>query len=198
MIDLKKISSDEPYMLFKQNYETALDKNQKLVEAICISSFCKTNNEVDSRYVNLKKIIDKDFIFFTNYNSNKSKQFESNNNIAALFFWNNINTQIRLKAKIYKLDESLSDIYFAKRQKAKNALAISSRQSEPISSFDLVKKSYLHTLENENLQKRPEYWGGYKFAPYEFEFWTGHEFRLNQRTRFKMINEVWEKTLLQP
>ena len=70
----------------------------------------------------------------------------SNNKIAALFFWNNINTQIRLKAKIFKLDESLSDRYFIKRQKEKNALAISSKQSKPIKSFELVKQNYLRTL----------------------------------------------------
>ena len=103
-----------------------------------------------------------------------------------------------MKAKIFKLDESLSDSYFAKRQNTKNALAISSNQSEPIRSFDIVKQNYLIALEKEDLKKRPEYWGGYRFVPYEFEFWTGHEFRLNKRTQFKLVNEVWEKTFLQP
>ena len=103
-----------------------------------------------------------------------------------------------MKAKIYKLDESLSDNYFKNRLKEKNALAISSMQSESISSFDLVKKNYLYALENQDLSKRPKSWGGYRFAPHEFEFWLGHKHRLNQRTHFKLSNGVWKKTLLQP
>ena len=143
-------------------------------------------------------IEEENFIFFSNYNSKKAQQFYMNNNIAALFFWNEINTQIRIKAKIYKLDESQSDSYFKKRLKEKNALAISSSQSEHISSFDLIQKNYLHALNNANLTSRPKYWGGYRFVPHEFEFWVGHEYRLNQRTHFKLINKDWKKALLQP
>tara|TARA_B100002019_G_scaffold265312_1_gene254768 strand:- start:6110 stop:6706 length:597 start_codon:yes stop_codon:yes gene_type:complete len=198
MIKFIKIHKEAPYLLFREKYDQAFTINQKNIEAFSISSHLKDTNEVDSRYVNLKIIDGKDFIFFTNYNSTKSRQFESNNNIAALFFWNKINLQIRIKAKIYKLDESLSDIYFSQRQKEKNALAISSKQSEPISSFDIVKQNYLRALDSANLKKRPEYWGGYRFIPYEFEFWVGHEFRLNKRYHYKLINKEWKKTLLQP
>ena len=198
MIKFNKLSQELPYILLKDKYNEALSKNQRNIEAVSISSYIKETSQVDSRYVNLKIINGKDFIFFSNYDSNKSKQFISNNNIAALIYWNNINTQIRIKAKIFKLEESLSDSYFVKREKAKNALAISSQQSQPISSFDLVKQNYLNTLRKEDLKKRPKYWGGYKFIPYEFEFWTGHQFRLNHRTQFKLVKGAWEKTLLQP
>lgn len=198
MIAFKKIENAEPYSLLYKKYEEARLSNQRNIEAISISSYSHDTNEVDSRYVNLKIVDGKDFIFFSNYNSNKSSQFLSNNKIAALFFWNNINTQIRLKAEIFKLEESLSDRYFIKRQKEKNALAISSEQSRPIKSFELVKQNYLRTLKKDNLNKRPEYWGGYRFVPYEFEFWIGHEYRLNHRTRFKKANGAWDKILLQP
>lgn len=198
MIRFIKVSKDTPYIIFKDRYDEALDANQKNIEALSISSYDKEKHEVDSRYVNLKMIDGTDFIFFSNYNSKKAKQFISNNNIAALFFWNEINTQIRIKAKIYKLDESLSDTYFKNRLKEKNALAISSMQSKSITSFNLVKKNYLYTLKNEDLKKRPKCWGGYRFVPYEFEFWLGHKHRLNHRTKFKLFNGVWKKKLLQP
>ena len=198
MISFVNLNTSEPYKIFHDFYQKALTKNQKNIEAIAISSFNKKNNEVDSRYVNLKTIDEKNFIFFSNYNSEKAHQFESNKNIAALFFWNKINTQIRMKAKIYKLDKLLSDTHFKNRLKEKNALAISSMQSKHVKSFDLVKKNYLQTLENADLERRPEYWGGYKFIPYEFEFWVGHEYRLNHRTHFKFENNRWKKTLLQP
>ena len=89
-------------------------------------------------------------------------------------------------------------IFILVKGKKENALAISSQQSEPISSFDIVKQNYLRALDSANLKKRPEYWGGYRFIPYEFEFWVGHEFRLNKRYHYKLINKEWKKTLLQP
>lgn len=198
MINFNNIEQEKPFLFFKEKYNDALDANQKNIEAMCIASYSSEKNEVDSRYVNCKIIEEKNFIFFSNYNSSKAKQFKSNNNISALFFWNSINTQIRIKAKIFKLDEHFSDRYFKNRKKEKNALAISSYQSKPIDSFDLVKQNYLNTLNSSNLTKRPEFWGGYRIVPHEFEFWVGHEYRLNQRTQFKLVNEVWEKILLQP
>lgn len=198
MIRFTNINQDEPYKLFKSKYDEAFCKKQKNIEAVSISSYSKKTNEVDSRFVNLKIIDGKDFIFFSNYNSKKSKQFLSNDNIAALFFWNSINTQIRIKAKINLLDKLASDIYFETRNKEKNALAISSKQSETISSFSKVKENYLNALKESDLKKRPEYWGGFTFVPYEFEFWVGHEYRLNQRTLYKLKNDVWKKTFLQP
>ena len=198
MIKFNNLNQDIPYQLLKEKYDEALNAGQKGIEAVSISSFNKETNEVDSRFVNLKFITNDEFIFFSNYESPKAAAFNSHNQIAALFYWDKINTQIRIKAKIYKLDESLSDSYFKNRLKEKNALAISSVQSESISSFDLVKKNYLYTLENEDLSKRPKSWGGYRFVPYEFEFWLGHKHRLNQRTHFKLSNGVWKKTLLQP
>lgn len=198
MIEFKNINQEEPFQLLKLKYDEALLKKQKNIEAVSISSYLKETNEVDSRFVNLKIIDGKNFIFFSNYNSKKSRQFSSNNKIAALFFWNNINIQIRIKAKISKLDKLASDRYFKKRQKEKNALAISSQQSEPIESFNLIKENYQTTLKNYDLKKRPKYWGGFSFIPYEFEFWLGHKHRLNQRTHYKLEKEVWKKTILQP
>ena len=154
MISFVDLHTSEPYKIFHDLYKKALSKNQKNIEAIVISSFNKGKNEVDSRYVNIKMMKEKDFIFFSNYNSKKARQFESNKNIAALFYWNKINTQIRMKAKIYKLEKSLSDMHFKNRLKEKNALAISSMQSMHVDSFDLVKKNYLHTLNNIDLEKR--------------------------------------------
>ena len=198
MINFIDINKEEPHILFKKKYNDAINANQENIEAVSKSSFNKEKSQVDSRYVNLKIVKGNNFIFFSNYNSKKAEQFSSNNNIAALFFWNKINTQIRIKAKIHKLDNIESDTYFRKRQKEKNALAISSMQSTQIESFDKVKQNFFHVLKNEDLKKRPVYWGGYRFVPFEFEFWEGHMHRLNQRTHYELKNGIWKKELLQP
>jgi len=198
MINIDNISSEIPFQKFKEAYEAALKANQANIEAICISSFSKNLNEVNSRFVNLKKIVDQNFIFFTNYESIKSTEFKNHKQVSIAFFWNKINTQIRMKANIIKADKKLNKEYFFKRSKEKNALALSSNQSKVINSFEEVIKNYKNTLENDNLEVCPEYWGGYIFTPYSFEFWQGHEFRLNERNSYTKKDNKWLHTILQP
>ena len=88
-------------------------------------------------------------------------------------------------------------IFFGQRPK-KNALAISSNQSKPVSSYDQVHENYKKSLNNNNLKECPEYWGGYSFTPYYFEFWEGHKSRLNKREVYEMKNNNWDHYILQP
>lgn len=199
MIELRNLSKDQPYRAFVELYEGALMKNQPSVEAVVISSFNNKTNEVDARFVNLKYIIDDRWIFFSNYSSPKSKSFESHNQISAIFYWNKINTQIRIKAKISKTTADFSDEHFNNRSEEKNALAISSFQSETIENFEMVKERYQSVIKNkEILLSRPSYWGGFSFIPYYFEFWEGGEFRLNKRNVYEKKRAGWDHFILQP
>ena len=198
MIKVKNINQEIPYIIFKEKYNDALKANQKNIEAIAISSYNKKKDEVESRFVNLKLIEDDKFIFFTNYNSPKSLNFKSHNQISGLFFWSSTNVQIRLKAKIEKTSFKFNQLYFEKRSPSKNALAISSNQSHPINYYNKLKENYNKSLKNEDLKKCPEYWGGFSFTPYYFEFWEGHDSRLNKRKVFKKIDDVWKQSFLQP
>ena len=134
MIDIKNISKEEPYIVFVDEYNKALKRKQSTIEAICISTIDQTSSKVFSRMVNLKYIINNEWIFFTNYESPKACQIATNDNIAALFYWPTTKTQIRINATISKTESKFSDAHFSKRSNEKNALAISSKQS---------KKSYL-------------------------------------------------------
>ena len=186
-------------MYFLRCYETALKKNQKSINAINISSYNKKDDEVLSRYVNLKYIIDQQWIFFSNYNSRKALDFLSHNQISVSIYWDTIGVQIRIKAKIDKTTNSFSDEHFNNRSLEKNALAISSNQSNIIRSYEDVIKNYQETIgAKEVLLKRPTYWGGYAFTPYYFEFWEGHDFRLNKRDVYEKVSNKWNHFILQP
>jgi pyridoxamine-phosphate oxidase len=198
MIKFNNISKESPYLGFSKKYNDALQAGQVNIEAISISSFNIKNNEVDSRFVNVKLIDKKDFIFFSNYNSLKAHSFNSHNQIAALIFWPSINVQIRMKAKINKTSNEFNQKYFFDRSEEKNALAISSSQSKPIESYNQVKENYNKSLKNDDLKKCPEYWGGYSFTPYYFEFWEGHESRLNKREVYEKSDDSWKHLILQP
>ncbi len=199
MIRFTDLSEERPYKKFKESYEKAIDKKQSAIEAVSISSYNNELNEVESRFVNLKYIVKDEWIFFSNYNSAKSKSFKLHPQISAVFYWKRINTQIRIKAKIYKTSGEFSDKHFASRSSEKNAIAISSNQSRLADSFDDIRAKYLATLNNKNLlQIRPTYWGGYSFKPYSFEFWTGNDFRLNKRSLYQKNKENWDYYLLEP
>ena len=198
MIKFNKASKEKPYQEFKLKYLAAIEKKQKNIEAISISSYSKESNQVNSRYVNLKFINNKEFIFFSNYNSPKSKEFNDHNQIAALIYWNSINVQIRIKAYILKTPDEFNKNYFLTRSEQKNALAISSNQSEPIDSYENVLNKYTKSLESDDLKMCPDFWGGYSFTPYYFEFWEGHQSRLNKRDLYVLNGKDWINTILQP
>lgn len=199
MIEFKNFHKHEkPYAVLKENYDKAIEAGQQNIEAISISTYSKENNEVDSRYVNLKYIDGNEFIFFSNYKSPKSRSFNSHNQISALFFWPSINVQIRMKAIINKTSNEFNVKYFKQRSFDKNALAISSNQSEKIKSYSDVKTNYMKIKETEDLSQCPEYWGGFSFIPYYFEFWKGHNSRINKRKCYERVNGSWNKYILQP
>tara|TARA_B100001093_G_C26725763_1_gene969864 strand:- start:409 stop:1017 length:609 start_codon:yes stop_codon:yes gene_type:complete len=202
MINITKIENSDPYNKFVELYEHALRNNQSQPEAMVISSFDASSQEVDSRFVNLKYVIKNEWTFFSNYNSPKSDQFKSHDQISCVFYWDKIDTQIRLKAKITFADSDLSNAHFNERSKEKNALAISSKQSKKISSYEKVLLNYEDVFEDiNNIKKRPEYWGGFTFVPFYFEFWQGHESRINKRQSYisnKSKDKDWIKSVLQP
>lgn len=198
MIEFKNLCQEKPYLMFKNKYFEALDAGQNNIEAISISSYNKHLSEVDARYVNLKFIDKRNFIFFSNYESPKSLAFKSFNQISALIYWPSINTQIRMKAKICRTSLNYNNEYFKNRSVEKNALAICSNQSQFISSYDEVIKKYNHVKKEKDLSQCPNYWGGFSFTPYHFEFWEGHDSRINKRRVFNKIDSGWSEFNIQP
>mgnify|MGYP001330856929 FL=1 len=199
MIKFLNLNSEKPYAYFQALYEEALENGQKGIEAISVSSYDQASSEVEARYVNLKYIVNNEWIFFSNYHSPKANQFESHNQVSILIYWASINTQVRMKAKIFKTSAEFSNEHFQGRTKEKNALAISSNQSKITGSFDEVAKNFRETLESMTSETvRPDFWGGYSFVPYYFEFWQGHENRLNKRHVFELQDKEWAERLLQP
>ena len=167
MIEIKKISKENPYKKFLEYYEKALDKNQNMIYAINVSSYDVDSKEVESRMVNLKYIIDNEWIFFSNYHSPKALQFQKHDQISVIFYWDSIDVQIRIKARVRKSNDDFSDKHFKSRPNEKNALAISSMQSNKIDSYENVVDNYNETItQGDQISKRPNYWGGFSFVPY--------------------------------
>jgi pyridoxamine 5'-phosphate oxidase len=198
MIKFNNLVNEKPYLIFKEMYVQALNANQKNIEAMSISSYNESTKMVNNRFVNLKFVNKDRFIFFTNYKSPKSVEFNSHKQVAAVLFWGNTNTQIRIVGNIKKTSSAFNEKYFKTRSSYKNALAISSNQSSKINSYDEVIKKYTHAFEGSKVLSCPSYWGGYCIEAFEIEFWKGNRSRLNKRDLYKKQNMKWQHSILEP
>lgn len=198
MIEFINNNNKEPYKLLRKLYKKALNMKQKNIEAFLIASYSSSSDEVDSRFVNLKYVDDESFIFFSNYNSPKAKQFSEHQQISTVLYWNQVNIQIRIKGYIKKASKEFNINYFKNRSKDKNAIAIGSQQSDRIASYKKVKDKYKNTLNRTDLDICPEYWGGFILDPFYFEFWEGNDSRINKRQAYELKDSQWISYFLEP
>ena len=102
------------------------------------------------------------------------------------------------ESKSKKISKQYSKSYFKNRSPEKNALSISSDQSKKIKSYNQVVNNYKEVLVSQDLEKCPDYWGGFSFVPYYFEFWEGNKNRINKREVFEKKANIWSNYILQP
>lgn len=165
--------------------------------AMNISTVSK-NGIPSSRLVLLKEIQLEGLVFFTNYNSKKGKEIESNPNVAVNFFWPALERQVRVQCIASKVSPEESDTYFYSRPKTSQVGAIVSNQSSIIASELDLEAEIKQILESESEIKRPENWGGYILKPTYFEFWHGRASRVHDRISYEIENGKWAKNRLSP
>jgi pyridoxamine 5'-phosphate oxidase len=153
-----------------------------------------------SRVVLLKNLDHDGFTFFTNYESRKGIQIAQNPNASLLFFWPQIERQVRIEGRVTKTPRNISDEYFQSRPEGSKIGAWASPQSQRVPSreyLDNLQKDYIQLFKSRMLE-RPENWGGYKLFPHTIEFWQGRENRLHDRFEYKMNGSIWEIHRLAP
>lgn len=199
MIEFIDVCKTDPYQHFIKLYNEAKNQSQEHIEAAAVST-ASHNKKPSSRFVNIKYVHNESFIFFSNYNSVKAKDIESNPQASILFFWSKTNTQIRLEGKIIKTSNSFSDDHFQRRSYEKNISAIISNQSSENDGYSNLIQRYekaIKAYKGKDLA-RPTSWGGYSFVPKSFEFWQGENARLNKRLKFSIKENIWSSRYLDP
>lgn len=192
---------ENPIELFQQWFlnadasEMVDEANAMNISSIGLDGFPK------NRIVLLKKYTWEGFIFYTNYNSEKGKAIENNNNICLSFFWPALEQQIIIKGKAEILAKNLSDGYFESRPDGSKIGAWASNQSSVVASreeLDNQLKDFEERFEGKEIP-RPKHWGGFLVKPISIEFWQGRPNRMHDRIRYSLEKDFsWKRERLAP
>jgi pyridoxamine 5'-phosphate oxidase len=161
-----------------------------------VSADCKPS----LRTLLLKGFDQRGFIFYTNYNSRKGKELEKNPAASLLFFWPELERQIRIEGTVEKISPEESKKYFATRPYKSRLGAWASNQSEVIPNRLTIVKKFLYYLVKFHTKEipLPDFWGGYVLKPSAYEFWQGRPNRLHDRIRYRKENSEWIIERLSP
>ncbi|MBN8834194.1 MAG: pyridoxamine 5'-phosphate oxidase [Niastella sp. SCN 39-18] len=153
------------------------------------------------RIVLLKGVDDNGFIFYTNYESEKAQNIAANAHVSLLFFWKELERQVRITGLAEKVSAAESDEYFNSRPPGSRIGAWASPQSTVIPSREMLDKS-VSEIEKRFAGKtieRPPHWGGYRVIPSGIEFWQGRPSRLHDRIKYTLREDgSWKINRLAP
>ena len=191
---------DNPIDFFVKWFKEAENSDQIIEPNAMTISTVDENSFPSSRVVLLKQIKERSLIFFTNYNSNKGKSLDKNENICASFYWPPLERQVIIKGYAKKISSVESEDYFNSRPFESQAAAIISNQSEDIDSYESLLEKYNSFIEqNKNTKlKRPNNWGGIEIFINQIEFWQGRKNRLHNRVLCNFQKDTWKYKLLSP
>lgn len=153
------------------------------------------------RMVLLKEISEDGFIFYTNYNSAKGRELTANPKAAMVLHWKSLRRQVRIRGMVSREEGTRADDYYASRSLKSRLGAWASEQSQPLDSRGtLMAKVAKITAQKGPNPPRPPFWGGFKIAPVEIEFWADGAFRLHDRFvwRRARVGESWKIQRLNP
>lgn len=192
--------NSNPFLQFKEWFDQALSANILEPNAMTVAT-ATTEAKPSARMVLLKDFDERGFVFYTNYNSQKAQELAENPQAALVFWWAELQRQIRICGRVEKISDTESDKYFYSRPFNSRLGAWASNQSEVIENREVLEK-YLEELKQKYQNQdvpRPSHWGGIRVIPTEIEFWQGRSSRLHDRLVYTRIKDgSWKIERLSP
>lgn len=193
-------AGDDPFAIARAWLAEAETSEPNDPNAIALATVDETGLP-NSRMVLLKEIEDDAFVFYTNYQSAKARELDQAGKAAFVMHWKTLRRQIRVRGLISREDGAKADEYFRSRSLKSRLGAWASQQSQPLESrAALLAEVAKVTAKQGPTPARPPFWGGYRLAPLEIEFWADGAFRLHDRFRWRRteLSANWEVVRLNP
>ena len=192
-------AGDDPFRFFNLWFHEAVDAMVNEPNAMVLSTV-GADSVPSSRIVLLRNFDEKGIVFYTNYNSEKAKDLRANNSVSLLFFWPELERQVRLEGIATRQSESESDQYFSSRPRSSQIGAWVSAQSAVIGSRDELDIRFTELSKKFEGREvsRPPHWGGFLVDIRSFEFWQGRPNRLHDRILFTKSKAGWTRVRLAP
>lgn len=195
----EKDVNPNPILQFEKWFKEAVDAQVNEPNAMTVCTATK-DGKPSARILLLRNFNKNGFVYYTNYHSRKGKELAQNPHCALLFFWPELERQVRIEGSIEKQTPEESDMYFNTRPRTSKLGAWSSEQSAVIANREVLDKEYeLFSAKFPDEQvPRPPHWGGYVVKPVSIEFWQGRTSRMHDRILYSQINGLWKTERLSP
>ena len=185
-LDENRIDRD-PIKQFQLWFDDAAAAKLPMPDAMSLATVTPDGRPT-ARMVLLKQVDANGFVFFTNYQSSKALQLEINPYAALVFYWPQLERQVRVEGKVAKTSADESSAYFKTRPRESQIGAWASPQSEVISARDVLEQR-AHELAEQYCDREidcPANWGGFRLTPDRIEFWKGRVGRLHDRILYEL------------
>jgi len=189
----------DPIKQFQMWFNDAIAAKLPLPEAMTLAT-ATPDGRPSARMVLLKQVDHEGFVFYTNYRSAKAEQLDANPYAALVFYWAQLDRQVRVEGSVVKTSTQESSEYFNTRPRESQIGAWASDQSQAILSREILEQraQELETIYRDRQVERPEHWGGYRVRPERIEFWKSRIGRLHDRIRYQRSATGWTITRLAP
>jgi pyridoxamine 5'-phosphate oxidase len=176
-----------PINQFRRWFDDAKATAMALPEAMTLAT-ATSDGKPSARLVLLKQVDDSGFVFYTNYRSSKARDLDSNPNAALVFYWPQLDRQVRIEGTVTRVSAAESDEYFQTRPRESQIGALASPQSEVIAGREILEQrvAELEEIYRDREIARPEHWGGYRVTPERIEFWHSRIGRLHDRLLYEL------------
>ena len=195
----EKVIDRDPIRQFQVWLDDAIAAKLPLPEAMTLAT-ATPDGKPSARMVLLKQVDHNGFVFYTNYRSLKAAQLDANPFAALVFYWAQLDRQVRVEGSVTRTSPEESSEYFRTRPRESQIGAWASNQSEVISGREVLEQraGELETMYCDREIDCPEHWGGYRLKPDRIEFWKSRVGRLHDRILYQRTADGWSITRLAP